>query len=130
MLCSLVISLSFSSSWPPDLHCFPDLHSFFALGPRASGPKDYGISVQPLVKFLKVAYCGSFISERRLTSMLTHRMVGKGAQPQKDQSGYPSVIIKARDTVKVLSRRQGVRHRTDLRTDGRVEVEEGPMGWG
>lgn len=47
--------------------------------------------------------------------MLTHRMVGKRAHPQKDQSGYPSVIIKARDMAKVLSRRQGVRHRTDLR---------------
>lgn len=38
--------------------------------------------------------------------MLTHRMVGKRAQPQKDQSGYPSVIIKARDMAKVLSRRR------------------------
>lgn len=54
-------------------------------------------------------------SERRLASMLTHRVIGKRAQPQKDQSGYPSVIIKARDMAKVLSRRQGVRCRTDLR---------------
>lgn len=68
-------------------------------------------------------------NERRLTSMLTHRMVGKRAQSQKDQSDYPSVIIKARDMAKVLSRRQGVRHRTDLRKGGRVGVE-GPMGWG
>ena len=98
LFCSSLSCLSLSLLPGQDLSCFPVLWAstmlfYLALGPIASGPKDYGlILVKPQAK-PKLLILVLYHSERNLTSMPTNTMVGKRAKGQREQSGYWSVII-------------------------------------